>query len=80
MINSELELMIRRVFSFSMTSGQDIAVKEVVSFLFDTSKNAAFLLRGYAGTGKTFMASAVVSAWVGTGRKVDFACTNRKGG
>ena len=70
MINSELELMIRRVFSFSMTSGQDIAVKEVVSFLFDTSKNAAFLLRGYAGTGKTFMASAVVSAWVGTGRKV----------
>lgn len=70
MINSELELMIRRVFSFSMTSGQDIAVKEVVSFLFDASKNAAFLLRGYAGTGKTFMAAAVVSAWVGTGRKV----------
>lgn len=70
MINSELELMIRGVFSFSMTEGQEKAVKEIVSFLSDARKNTAFLLKGYAGTGKTFLAASLVNTFVQTGRKV----------
>ena len=39
--------------SYNLTNGQDQLVKELESFL--DSKKMCFLLKGYAGTGKTFM-------------------------
>ena len=42
------------------TSDQDYACSQIVEFLYDTSPNAACLLRGYAGTGKTTLVSAII--------------------
>ena len=42
------------------TSDQSTACSQLVSFLYDDAPNAAFLLRGYAGTGKTSLVSALI--------------------
>ena len=42
------------------TSDQSKACSQLVSFLYDDAPNAAFLLRGYAGTGKTSLVSALI--------------------
>ncbi len=53
------------IFSFfphSPTLGQSEACDELVRFLFDPDPRAAFLLKGYAGTGKTSLVSALIQA------------------
>jgi len=42
------------------TTDQDKACSGLVEFLYDSSPNAAYLLRGYAGTGKTTLVSALI--------------------
>ena len=42
------------------TQNQDEACSRIVEFLYDSSPNAACLLRGYAGTGKTTLVSALI--------------------
>ena len=39
---------------------QDIALQQVSSFVIDEKKDALFLLKGYAGTGKTTIISSLV--------------------
>ena len=53
------------IFSFfphEPTDGQRRACGEIVSFLFDADPRSTFLLRGYAGTGKTSLVSALIKA------------------
>ena len=53
------------IFSFfphSPTQGQHDACNAIVDFLFDSDPHAAFLLRGYAGTGKTSLVAALIMA------------------
>jgi exodeoxyribonuclease-5 len=53
---------IRKKFSFSPTSGQEKAFRILDKFIEDkTSARPVFLLRGYAGTGKTTLLSALVN-------------------
>jgi len=52
---------IRKKFSFSPTPGQEKAIQLLDKFILDKdSARPVFLLRGYAGTGKTSLMSALV--------------------
>ena len=47
-------------FGFKPTSEQEIAVKMMSSFIFERDAESLFLLKGYAGTGKTSLVGALV--------------------
>jgi len=59
---NRVEQLIFSFFPHSPTEGQRRACAELVEFLFDPSPEAAFLLRGYAGTGKTSLVAALIQA------------------
>ena len=60
MINNYLEKQIKDNFPYEPTSEQDVAVKLLSAFLLSTSGDEVFILRGYAGTGKTSLVGALV--------------------
>lgn len=60
MINNYLERQIKENFPYRPTFQQEIAVKSLSAFLLSTSNDAVFVLRGYAGTGKTSLVGALV--------------------
>lgn len=60
MINSYLERQIKENFSYQPTFEQEIAVKSLSEFLLSRGTDAVFILRGYAGTGKTSLVGALV--------------------
>lgn len=60
MINNYLERQIKENFPYQPTPEQEIAVKSLSEFLLSSRHEVAFLLRGYAGTGKTSLVSALV--------------------
>ncbi|MCG8785778.1 AAA family ATPase [Tenacibaculum finnmarkense] len=47
-------------FPYKPTIKQDLLLNKLADFIFDTNNNALFLLKGYAGTGKTTIISSVV--------------------
>lgn len=49
-------------FEFNPTQEQQNAVKLMSDFLFDTNRETVFVLKGYAGTGKTSLVGALVRA------------------
>ena len=60
MINNYLERQIKENFPYLPTSEQDDALKMLSNFLLAPTSETVFLLRGYAGTGKTSLVSALV--------------------
>ena len=62
MINNYLERQIKENFSDQPTFEQEIAVKSLSEFLLSTANDTVFVLRGYAGTGKTSLVGALVKA------------------
>lgn len=60
MINNYLERQIKEKFPYQPTFEQEIAVKSLSAFLLSASNDAVFVLRGYAGTGKTSLVGALV--------------------
>lgn len=60
MINNYLERQIKENFPYQPTSEQEIAIKSLSEFLLSPRSEAVFLLRGYAGTGKTSLVGALV--------------------
>lgn len=60
MINNYLEDQIKENFPYDPTSEQENAIKSLSGFLASRSNDAAFILRGYAGTGKTSLIGALV--------------------
>lgn len=62
MINRDLEYYIKDKISFSLTSEQDRVLHSLVHFIFFPDRNGLFLLKGYAGTGKTSLVGAVIRA------------------
>lgn len=60
MINNYFDQQIKENFPYSPTFEQEIALKCLSEFLFSKSSNHAFVLRGYAGTGKTSLIGALV--------------------
>lgn len=62
MINNYLERQIKEFFPFQPTFQQEIAIKRLTNFLISSDKESVFILRGYAGTGKTSLVGALVKA------------------
>lgn len=50
-------------FPYPFTPHQQQAAERIGAFLADPRDNQAFILRGYAGTGKTSLVAAVVRVW-----------------
>ncbi len=65
-------------FPFEPTQTQDILLSQLSDFIFDNSTEKIFLLRGYAGTGKTTTISTVVkNLWKAGKKSVMLAPTGR---
>ena len=60
MISDELGGLIRGNFAHEPTKEQEFVVKKWEEFLFCRNANTLFLLKGYAGTGKTSLVAALV--------------------
>lgn len=69
MINNHLECQIKENFSYRPTFEQEIAIKSVTNFLLSTRPEQVFVLKGYAGTGKTSLVGALVKTLYGLKRK-----------
>lgn len=61
-INDQMRGLIFDNFEFRPTQEQQNAVKLMSDFLFDTNRESVFVLKGYAGTGKTSLVGALVRA------------------
>lgn len=57
---SEFYRFLRNDFPHNTTHKQDIALQLLAQFVLGSSKNGTFLLKGYAGTGKTTLIGALV--------------------
>lgn len=60
MIKDELALQISNQFKFPPTADQQHAIDTVSEFLTDRNPNAVMILRGSAGTGKTYLSGRIV--------------------
>ena len=55
----EIKSRLLQIFGFEPTTDQELALDEIIRFLFSREDDAIFVLKGYAGTGKTFLAVAM---------------------
>jgi len=62
MLNNHIINSIKAHFEHIPTNSQLIAIENFVEFLTSTEDRPVFLLKGYAGTGKTSLISSIVSA------------------
>jgi RecG-like helicase len=53
--------LLKSKFPFHPTTKQDEVLMQISQFIFDKSPNALYLLKGYAGTGKTSIIGTCVS-------------------
>ena len=60
MTSQELYRLLKEQFSFQPTLHQDIALQKLSLFLTEDSKDNMFILKGYAGTGKTTIIGTIV--------------------
>lgn len=61
MNSAEFYSLVKKQFPFEPTLKQDIVLQQLASFIFDTSPNLLYVLKGYAGTGKTTIVGAIVN-------------------
>lgn len=61
MNSSEFFGLLKSEFPFKVTQQQDIALQQLSDFVLDSSSKSVYLLRGYAGTGKTTIIGTLVS-------------------
>ncbi|WP_142786202.1 ATP-dependent DNA helicase [Changchengzhania lutea] len=61
MTSSEFYSLIKSGFPFQPTLKQNIVLQQLAAFIFSKSPNDLYLLKGYAGTGKTTIVGTVVT-------------------
>ncbi len=61
MTSSEFYSLIKQQFPFKPTTKQDILLLQLSEFIFNDRNNGVFLLKGYAGTGKTTIIGTIVT-------------------
>lgn len=71
MINDYLKELILQNFGLKPTTDQEKVIESLCQFILSPDANSIFLLRGFAGTGKT----SLVSALVKTMKQLDRECT-----
>lgn len=69
MLNNDLLHQIKRNFPYEPTLEQEKALISFIDFLCSSGRDELFLLKGYAGTGKTSLVSALVKTLRQLGRK-----------
>ncbi|MBO5961334.1 MAG: AAA family ATPase, partial [Paludibacteraceae bacterium] len=69
MISDFIANKIREQFPFTPTFQQGEAICELANFLSKKAIRKAFILKGYAGTGKTTLVAALVKALENIGHK-----------
>ena len=60
MINTYFIEKLKENFPFSLTNDQQTAITKIVEFIFNPKSEQVFLLKGYAGTGKSSLIGALV--------------------
>ena len=70
MIQKHFEDIIRKKFGYDFSPTQQIAVEHFIRFFIAREEERIFLLKGYAGTGKTSLVAAIVNALVSLEYKV----------
>ena len=61
MTASEFYSLIKQQFPFQPTIKQNIVLQQFSNFIFSNDQRELYLLKGYAGTGKTTIVSAIVT-------------------
>lgn len=61
MTSSQFYSIVKQSFPFAPTLKQNIVLQQLSHFIFDHSKNTLYLLKGYAGTGKTTIIGCIVA-------------------
>jgi len=61
MNSSEFYLLIKNDFPFEPTLKQSIVLQQLADYVFDTSPNSLYVLKGFAGTGKTTIIGTIVT-------------------
>ncbi|MFD1161965.1 ATP-dependent DNA helicase [Hwangdonia seohaensis] len=61
MTSSEFYALIKQQFPFQPTLKQNIVLQQLSEFIFSKTPNALYLLKGYAGTGKTTIVGTIVT-------------------
>lgn len=61
MTSSEFYSLIKQQFPFNPTIRQNIVLQQLSEFIFSKDSNALYLLKGYAGTGKTTIIGCIVT-------------------
>ncbi len=61
MTSAEFYSLIKQQFPFQPTLKQDIVLQQLSNFIFSNAIDVVYLLKGYAGTGKTTIVSTVVN-------------------
>ncbi|MEP5341124.1 MAG: ATP-binding domain-containing protein [Algibacter sp.] len=78
MTPSQFYSLVKQSFPFEPTLKQNIVLQQLSNFIFDNSKNTLYLLKGYAGTGKTtIIGSIVTNLWKAKMSAVLMAPTGR---
>jgi exodeoxyribonuclease-5 len=70
MIHPQFRPLLLHHFKYDLTSDQEVAVRSLEQFLFSSTYDTVFCLRGYAGTGKTSLVAALVRTLQNIGRRV----------
>ena len=75
---SEFYSLIKQQFPFNPTIKQNIVLQQLSEFIFSKNSNALYLLKGYAGTGKTTIIGCIVTnLWKAKKNAVLMAPTGR---
>lgn len=61
MNSSEFYTLIKNDFPFEPTLKQSIVLQQLADYVFDTSPNSLYVLKGFAGTGKTTIIGTIVT-------------------
>ncbi|MCK0110480.1 AAA family ATPase [Flavobacteriaceae bacterium S0825] len=78
MNSSEFYKLINNDFSFEPTLKQNIVLQQLADYIIDTSPNALYVLKGFAGTGKTTIIGTIVkNLWKAKKSAVLMAPTGR---
>lgn len=70
MIQKHFEDIVSKKFGFDFSPSQKVAIELFSRFFFDREEETLFLLKGYAGTGKTSLVAAIINALVSLEYKV----------
>ncbi|HYW96792.1 MAG TPA: AAA family ATPase, partial [Bacteroidales bacterium] len=65
MLKNYIEQELRKNLDFEPTPGQEILLEELSSFIGSPINRGLFLIKGYAGTGKTTIVNALVRTLTG---------------